>query len=487
MENTEKKTIVRNIGWLTISKVFVYLLSIVTITLIPRYLGVEGYGQLNFALSFVSLFAVFFDVGTGILIFRDVSRKKALLSKYFNNFFYFKIYLYILFFVVIVLITLLLPKLLIVKVLIVLLAINLIAQSIAGYLVVYLNSFELMKFSSIKEVLLKLLIVIFIILVVFLNLKIIGVALAYILSSVIVLFYIIYVFKKMFKSKIKFKPVFKKGFLLSKLKLSYPFALTTIFGVIYFNFDKFMISFMLNDYQVGLYSTGYTFYGFLIGIIALFSTVFFPILSRNYKSSRFKGILDKYSRIIIVLALPMVFGVIYLAKDIIRLIFGKDFVIGFIAFQVVIIFFLINAFNQIFNNILTIHNLQKYLFKLFLIAAVVNVVLNFIAIPLFGIVGAAVTTVLSELIIFVGMYVKVSKNIVKFGFFRKLVIPFISSILMLFGIYLVKDVLKVVVINNSLNVLFYFLVGGLFYVSFIFMFRYFKVKEIFSLLKEVRK
>ncbi|MFA6650166.1 MAG: oligosaccharide flippase family protein, partial [archaeon] len=131
MENTEKKTIVRNIGWLTISKVFVYLLSIVTITLIPRYLGVEGYGQLNFALSFVSLFAVFFDVGTGILIFRDVSRKKALLSKYFNNFFYFKIYLYILFFVVIVLITLLLPKLLIVKVLIVLLAINLIAQSIA--------------------------------------------------------------------------------------------------------------------------------------------------------------------------------------------------------------------------------------------------------------------------------------------------------------------------------------------------------------------
>jgi len=487
MEKTEKKTIVRNIGWLTVSKILVYLLSIVTITVIPRYLGVEGYGQLNFALSFVSLFAVIFDVGTGILIFRDVSRKKALLSKYFNNFFYFKIYLYVLFLVVIILINLFLPKLLIVKILIILFAINLVIQSIYGYLVVYLNSFELMKFASIKDVLFKLLIVIFLILVVFLNLKIVGVALAYILSSVIVLFYIIYIFKKIFKNKIKFKPTFNKRFLISKLKLSYPFALTTIFGVVYFNFDKFMISFMLNDYQVGLYSTGYTFYGFLIGATALFSTVFFPILSRNYKNIRFKSILDKYSRIIIVLALPMVFGVIYLAKDIIRLIFGKDFVVGFIAFQIIIIFFLINAVNQIFNNILTMHNLQKYIFKLFLIAAVVNVVLNFIAIPLFGIIGAAITTVLSELIIFVGMYLKVSRNIIKFGFFKKLVIPFLSSIFMLAGIYLVKDVLKIVVINNSLNVLFYCVIGSILYVLFIFMFRYFKVKEIIGLLKEVRK
>jgi len=51
MEITVKNTIIKNIGWLTISKILVYALSIITITIIPRYLGVEAYGQLNFALS----------------------------------------------------------------------------------------------------------------------------------------------------------------------------------------------------------------------------------------------------------------------------------------------------------------------------------------------------------------------------------------------------------------------------------------------------
>jgi len=61
LNKKEKKTIIGNIRWLTISKIIVYLLSIVTITLIPRYLGVEGYGQLNYVLSFVSLFAILGD------------------------------------------------------------------------------------------------------------------------------------------------------------------------------------------------------------------------------------------------------------------------------------------------------------------------------------------------------------------------------------------------------------------------------------------
>ncbi|MDD3975607.1 MAG: flippase [Candidatus ainarchaeum sp.] len=487
MEIEDKKTIAKNIGWLTFSKIFVYLLSIVTITLIPRYLGVTGYGQLNFALSFVGIFSIIANIGLGVLIFRDVSKNKKLLNLYFNNFFYLKLICIFLFGIIVYLVSLFLNKPFIVKALIIVFIFFNMIQSFSGYFGNFLNAFEKMKYESIREIILKLGIVIGLLFVIYLNKGVLGVSLSYVLGSILGLIFILYNFVKFFKNRIKFKPKLDVNFIKEKSKIFWPFALSGLFGLIYFNFDRFMISLFINDYQVGLYSIGYSFYGFMIGVIAIFSTTFFPQLSIATKSKKqFKDIFNKFTKVVLTLAVPLCFGSIFLSKEIILLVFGKDFVLGNIAFKLIMLFFLFNAINQIFNNSLNVYDYQRYQFKMVLIASIVNVLLNFIAIPLFGIIGAGITTIISEVIIFIGVYYKFRKDILKqTNFFRNLIVPFVSGIIMLLGIFLIKDILNIIFLQNSLNVLGYAVIGGLIYFICIFLFKYIRIKEILFLINPI--
>ena len=487
MEIEDKKTIAKNIGWLTLSKIFVYLLSIITITLIPRYLGVTGYGQLNFAISFVGMFSVIANIGIGVLIFRDVSKNKQLLNLYFNNFFYLKIICVFLFGIIVYLVSLFIDKPLIVKVLILIFIINTMVQSFSGYTGNFLNAFEKMKYESIREILFKLGLVIGLLFVIYINKGLLGVALSYVFGSIIGFIFILYSFIKILKNKIILKPKLDFNFIKEKSKIFWPFALSGLFGLIYFNFDKFMISFFINDYQVGLYSIGYSFFGFMIGVISIFSTTFFPQLSIATKSiDKFKDIFNKFTKVILFFTIPFATGAIFLSKEIILLVFGKDYLLGSVAFQLIMVFFLFNGINQIFNNSLNVYNFQKYQFKMIFIASIVNVLLNFIAIPLFGIIGAAITTIISEVIIFIGVYYKFKKSIFrKTNLGKNLIKPVISSAVMLIVIYLLKDVFSIVFIQNSFNVICYALIGGLIYFICIFLLKYISFKDIFYLLKPI--
>ena len=59
-------------------------------------------------------------------------------------------------------------------------------------------------------------------------------------------------------------------------------------------------------------------------------------------------------------------------------------------------------------------------------------------IPYFGIVGAAMTTVLSELIIFIGLYTYTYKKIIKLNIFATILLPVLSGGIMLVVIYLLQ-------------------------------------------------
>ncbi len=61
---------------------FITLLSII---LLARYLGAEGYGRFSFVLSFTGLFAVFGDFGIGLLLKRQISREPERVNYFVSN------------------------------------------------------------------------------------------------------------------------------------------------------------------------------------------------------------------------------------------------------------------------------------------------------------------------------------------------------------------------------------------------------------------
>ena len=82
---------VKNIGSLFMSQILSYLISLVYTIYLVRYLGVENYGILSFALALISILGIFADFGLNILTTREISKEKSLTNKYLNNIFSLKI------------------------------------------------------------------------------------------------------------------------------------------------------------------------------------------------------------------------------------------------------------------------------------------------------------------------------------------------------------------------------------------------------------
>ncbi|HLE32472.1 MAG TPA: oligosaccharide flippase family protein, partial [Bacteroidota bacterium] len=53
------------------------ILGIVRLNYLTTYLGVEGFGILNFALYFSSLFQVLFDIGVAQITIREIAQRPA--------------------------------------------------------------------------------------------------------------------------------------------------------------------------------------------------------------------------------------------------------------------------------------------------------------------------------------------------------------------------------------------------------------------------
>ena len=99
------KTVLKNIGYLSLGELITYALSFLLIVAISRYLGASGLGKYSFAFAFVSLIAAFSDFGLNTFSVRSVSRNRKKAQKYFSNYLGMKIIISIVaFFVPIVII-----------------------------------------------------------------------------------------------------------------------------------------------------------------------------------------------------------------------------------------------------------------------------------------------------------------------------------------------------------------------------------------------
>src|SRR3989344_7967208 len=79
------KRIVKNATVTFIGNNLLKILSTILVILIARYLGDVEYGKFTFALSFTGLFLVLMDLGTRILIVREISQNKKEASKIVAN------------------------------------------------------------------------------------------------------------------------------------------------------------------------------------------------------------------------------------------------------------------------------------------------------------------------------------------------------------------------------------------------------------------
>jgi len=194
---------------------------------------------------------------------------------------------------------------------------------------------------------------------------------------------------------------FDPKFIFKILQDSVPFALFKVFVSIYVDIDMVMLSVMRGDVMTGWYAAAQKFRQALTFIPLSVTGAVMPALSRFSMESKkdYLETLSKSSRYLLMVAFPVAGGISILADRLIPLLYGKDYLAAIPALRVVIWTILFSFINSVLSSALVAVHKEKQLSWALGAGALFNLVTNFLAIPIWGHVGAAVTTVLSEALV----------------------------------------------------------------------------------------
>lgn len=197
------------------------------------------------------------------------------------------------------------------------------------------------------------------------------------------------------------------------LKAAIPFGLIVAFYLVYFRIDTVMISFFRGDEEVGQYSAAYNLVSALLFLPSGLVAALFPRLAGAYRSpeDNLDGPFQKAARWLLALSMPMAVGIWLLADPLVLALLGDTYLPAVTAFAVLGWVLPVWFITFLQGNILTVVERQKAVAVVGLANMILNVGMNLIIIPRYGFTGAAVTTLLTELLGLMLMFWLLRRNI----------------------------------------------------------------------------
>jgi len=387
--------IIKNIGWFSFGRALELILALTIGILVARYLGPSDFGLLNYAIAFVALFSPLINLGLDSVLNRELvnspKKKYVLLGTVFKLKLVSSIFFGILMLLIIFLIA---PNNPMIFFLVLVFVLSTILDSI-GCIGIYFNSRiesdKVVKTTGFALVVSN----IFKLVLIYLNFSLIWFALASLLNNILILFlYLFYYYKS---NQRFFLWKFNSQVAKKLLFISWPLILSGVFSIIYLKIDQVMIGLLLNEYQLGLYSVAVKIseiWYFLPGVIAL--SLFPSIMSLRKKSNKLyceklQTMFDLFTWIPIVLIIP----IFIFSNAIVYFLYGPEYIASGFILSILIWGLLAVFIRSGVENYINFEKLYKLSLYSSLFGAFINILLNLLFIPLFGILGAAISTIFS--------------------------------------------------------------------------------------------
>lgn len=392
------QTIFKNMSWLLISQIIASICGFIWTILMARYLGVEEYGIFGFAVSLTGILCILFDLGIGIHSVRHIATDYESAPKYLGNAIPLKGLFSICGFIIIFIILIIMKCNELTIIVTLLFAIEQIIKKFVELMNATFQAFEEGKYQGILNTLMNILLFIFIIIAIYSDLGLYGIAFAYILSNILALIYGYYILNKYItKPTYEFDKTFCKNVTIAAI----PFAATAILSSIYYSIDMVMLTNMVGNYATGIYNATYKLISVLTLFYGIYSAVIFPVMSKFYKNDE-KMLLISYEKSIkylMLIIIPLAIATMLYSTDIIYLIYGHEYKAASSVLSILIWTVCLLFISGAGNTLLNASYKEVSVTKIYFIAAIFNVVLNFILIPYLTYIGAAITTVLSDILI----------------------------------------------------------------------------------------
>lgn len=199
----------------------------------------------------------------------------------------------------------------------------------------------------------------------------------------------------------KVRPDYSEG--IAIVRRSGFVLLTRLLRTMIYTFDMLLIALWMGERELGLYAAAYRFCNLLLAVAAAMQMAFLPAFARITDRNEYHLMAVRSLRLSAVIAVPVVVGGSLLAAPLLALVFGASYAVGAAPFRLLLVSIgFIFLYGTIHNLLLALGRLRDGT-RILAVAATVNVGLNLLLIPRYGLVGAATATVIAEgLVILLG-------------------------------------------------------------------------------------
>lgn len=387
-----------------ISKIIATILGLLTVAIITRYLGDEGYGQYTTIITFLSFFGIIADMGLTLITVQMISRPDIQEEKILSNLITLRFITALVFLVLAPVIALLFPYNQLIKTGIAITAASFLFTALNQILIGLFQKDLRMDKVSIAEVASRTLLLAGS----FLSLKngwgLNGILWSTVASS-LANFAWLYLSTR---SKVKLRLRFDKDIWLKTFRLSWPLAITISLNLIYLKSDTLLLSVIPRESEigiiaeVGLYGAAYKVIDVLVTIPFMFSGLILPFLTKAWaekNKEKFNNITRRSFELLFMFVVPMVIGTQIISDKLMRLIAGPEFIQSGPILKLLIWACFFIFIGNIFAHGIIALNRQKNIIKAYIFTAISSLALYLFLIPKFSYYGAAWITIYSEAVI----------------------------------------------------------------------------------------
>lgn len=392
------KSVYRNSIFNMLKVLSTLIFPLISYTYVTHILQVDSIGKVEFARSFTSYFVMLGVLGIVSYATREASRlrsNKRELSKFTHEILFINFLAVLFSLVCLLILTFVLPQLEQYKVLLLINSISVVFISL-GFEWLF-AAMEEYSYIAIRTIVIQILSMLLILIVVreksdinkYAFLQVLSLALPNILNM-------------MYSRKYVDWKYFGQYNIRRHLKSVVFLFLMTVSVQIFSSLDTTMLGFMSGNVSVGLYTAATKMINIVSSLLVAIISVLTPRLSIMVHDKNFyklKTVSYRAITIIFLLSIPAAVGLTLLSKELILIFSGYSFISGNLAAKILAARVILSPLNTYFIVQLFISmGLEKNNLITTSVAALINIILNFVLIPLFLQNGAAIATVIAEVI-----------------------------------------------------------------------------------------
>ena len=229
------------------------------------------------------------------------------------------------------------------------------------------------------------------------------------------------------RHQVPFRPRFKAANWVRIIRQSISIGVIGIVNYAYLKADIILLSLMTSVFQVAIYGVAYAIINFFLFIPGAFMTSVLPLMTRS-RADELKSVVEWAVSYMAAISCLVAAGIICVGSPVIHLLAGSKFASAVAPLSILAVSIVFSALNNVFGYASFSRNCHQKLLYVSLSSLLLNVVLNLIAIPRWGVKGSAGATDISEAFVLAGTYLVFRRGVgVRVAFLRPLVRPVLAG------------------------------------------------------------